>query len=395
MSPTMFLLGSRRLRVDAACRTEVLDLCLQNGFSYSDFRWQEDGSVTFLCPANTARHLLKLCKSRALEVETLDFLGVPSLFWRLRKRAGIWLGAALAIFLFVLSGRFVWDVRVTGNESMTSSEVIAELRECGFGVGSYIPALRTEELATHVTLASDRISWISIYLDGTVAKVQVIEHQTVTDPADTSSAKPANLVAACDGQIEYLELYRGNRVVTVGQAVKKGDLLVSGLYDSQVVGLRYTRAAGQVLARTAHAYRVEIPLDYEQKVYSDAEIRCVTLNFFDFSLKIFENTGNQASICDIIEIETDLESLGLRALPISLTSTRAYPYTLESAHYNEEEALELAYAELERLLVTLSESAELLSKTVRTTWTDTSVILECEVTCIEDIAIQVEFEIQE
>ena len=85
-------------------------------------------------------------------------------------------GLLLGMFLLWLSGQFVWDVRVTGNETMTATEVKQVLKESGFGVGSYIPALQSNELENRVMLLSDRISWMSIYMDGTVAMVQIKEN---------------------------------------------------------------------------------------------------------------------------------------------------------------------------------------------------------------------------
>jgi len=68
---------------------------------------------------------------------------------------------------------------------------------------------------------------------------------------------------------------------------------------------------------------------------------------------------------------------------------------LESVTRTRERALELGYAELERSLGSLSEEISLLSKSVKTTLTDSSLILECSVTCLENIAMQSEFEISE
>ena len=67
---------------------------------------------------------------------------------------------------------------------------------------------------------------------------------------------------------------------------KQGELLVSGLYDSQTQGFRYTRAAGRILARTERTVRVEIPLEYVQKCYIDEKIGSITLNFFQKSTNI-------------------------------------------------------------------------------------------------------------
>jgi similar to stage IV sporulation protein len=139
---------------------------------------------------------------------------------------------------------------------MTESEIRKELKAGGLFVGSYIPALHIGELENRVLLSSDTLSWITVNLDGTVARVQVIER---TEPqAGETGRLPANLVAGADGQIELIQLYRGNCLVKMGQAVKKGELLVSGIYESASVGLRYTRAAGQVLARTERVIRLEV-----------------------------------------------------------------------------------------------------------------------------------------
>ena len=55
----------------------------------------------------------------------------------------------------------------------------------------------------------------------------------------------------------------------------------------------------------------------------------------------------------------------------------------------------MAYAELDRRMATLSESIEVLSKAIRTEIGEESLILECTLSCIEDIAVQTEFEIIE
>ncbi|MBQ9132152.1 MAG: sporulation protein YqfD, partial [Clostridia bacterium] len=299
-------------------------------------------------------------------------------------------GSALALALVVLSQQFVWDIRVTGNVDMTRAQVLEELRNCGFSVGSYLPDVQASGLENRVLLSSDRIAWISVNLEGTVANVQIVER---TAPPAEESHKPANLIAAADGQIELVELYRGNPVVKMGQAVRQGDLLVSGLYDSQTLGYRYTRAAGKVLARTERSYRVEIPLVYEEKVYQEAEYGEILLNFFDFSIKIYKSTGNWGASCDIIEKEKGFDLFFGSTLPLSLTVVEELPYTVQSATRTPEQAARLAYAELERELATLSASAQLLEKRMTATLTEDALILDCVVKCMEDIALQVEFEI--
>ena len=397
MSIALFLRGNCTVSVPAPHRTAAMNLCMQMGLQYTRFAWCETGSVQFSCTASSARRFLAACRARDIEAEIVAYRGLPKLAMRLGKRAGLVVGGVLAVALIILSGLFVWDVQVSGNETLTEGEIIEELRACGFGVGSYLPALRVREIENRVLMASEKIGWLSINTEGTVARVQIIEHISgATDGEDASSfKKPANLVAARDGQIEYLELYRGNVAVSVGQAVKKGELLVSGLYDSQTGGFRYTRAAGRVMARTERVLEVEIPLSFEQKVYDEPYLQQIELGFFNFSHKFFKNSGNSDILCDIIKYNADLGQLGQNRLPVSLSRTEVHPYHIETRGRTAEEALELCYEELSRQLSSLSGEVQLLQKEIVTEVGENSVVLVCTLTCIENIALVQEFEIVE
>ena len=393
MSIALFLRGGCIVSIPAPQRTAAMNLCMQMGVQYTQFTWHEDGSVQFLCATFSARRFVNICRQENIEAEIVAYRGFPKLLKCLFNRLGLVVGSFLALMLIVLSGLFVWDVQVSGNEEMTEGEVIEELRACGFGVGSYLPTLRVREIENRVLIASERIGWLSINTEGTVARVQIIEHISGENENAAPSQNPANLIAGVDGQIEYLELYRGNAVVTVGQAVKKGDLLVSGLYDSQTGSFRYTRAAGRVMARTERVLTVEIPLLYEEKVYEESYLQELEFSFFNFSRKIFKNSGNSDILYDIIKYNANLGQLGSNRLPVALSRTEVRPYHLEERERRAEEALELCYTELAERLSSLSGEVQLLQKEIVTEVGESSVVLVCTLTCIENIALVQEFEI--
>jgi len=78
---------------------------------------------------------------------------------------------------------------------------------------------------------------------------------------------------------------------------------------------------------------------------------------------------------------------------MGLTVSTCLPYEIRAAERTWEEALELAYGELEDRLSELPEDTLLLKKSVFTTVTETSLVLECDLLCIMNIAEQVEIEI--
>ena len=392
MSIALFLFGGITVKVERAHATDLLNLCLSHGYPYTDVCCEEDGALRMRFPASAARRLIADCEARGIPCITVAQTGLPFLFFRLRKRPGLLLGAVLALLLLVLSERFVWEIRIVGNETLGHEEICEILEENGLYVGSYLSDLDIPRLENRILIGTDRLSWISIHLDGTVARVQVIE--AIGYERDEKKS-PANLIATRDGQIEYLELFRGESVVSVGQAVKKGELLVSGIMESERVGCRFTRASGSVMARTERVLSVEVPLRYREKVYKDEKTLCRTVHFFDFSMKIFKSTGNIDSACDIIEKESVPDFLEGHTLPLSVTSQIARCYTEEWRERTPTEASHAAFSALEEELAQLSGSVQVLSKRIVERIDGTGVRLECTLVCVEDIAVQQEFEIVE
>ncbi len=384
------LVGYAVLATDDEHAAALLELCRRRSLVYSGFENRADGGIALCFSLQTARLVQALCASRAIPLETVRTGGAPFLLRRLSRRMGLVVGLFLGILLFWSASRVVWDIRISGNETVSDRAIEEALAACGFSVGSSLHDFRADVTANQVLLYDERLAWMSINRRGTVAYVEVRE--SATPPAPDESDTPADIVAAVGGIIERVELEEGNIRVMAGQAVGKGDVLVSGLWDSDRYGIRYTRAKARVYARTVHELTVTIPLSYEQKTYSGGEgdpldgvCQEKSLNFFGKSIKFSKKTGNPGGICDTIESE---ESLGLFAdvgFPISVRTVWYLPYTVTTATRTYAEAEELAYFELARQLNALPGGAELISKTITTQRGEEAFILTCTVTCIEDI----------
>ena len=71
--------------------------------------------------------------------------------------------------------------------------------------------------------------------------------------------------------------------------------------------------------------------------------------------------------------------------PISVRTVWYLPYAMTAATRTYDEAEELAYVELAQRISALPGGAELLSKSVAITRTPDALILQCTLTCVEDI----------
>lgn len=390
---TYFLTGYKILSIPATATADFLDLCRRRGLAYDRFTPHPDGHITLRMKSPTAKKALSAAEACCIPVTETQTGGLPRILVRLFGRPGLWVGGLLAVALLIVSSRFVWDVRVSGNQSMTEREVEATLRACGLGVGSYLGTFKADRTENRALMQNPDLAWISVNMKGTVAYVEVRE--TASPPKDENES-PANLVADMGGQIVRVELVRGNVTVRAGQWVDEGDLLVSGLYDSEQVGIRHTHAEGRVYARVVEELTVTVPLTYEKKTYATdtQDIRCQkSLVFFENHIKFSKKDFNSETSCDIIKrVSMPFASLGAD-FPISLLTEWYIPYTVTEEKRTYAEAEALAYLELSQRIGSLPGGAEVLSKTITTTLGEDAYILTCTLTCIRDIAKEQTFEV--
>ncbi len=383
------IIGYRTLATDAVHAAPLLEVCRRYDLVYEDFRNTVDGGISLRFTRPTARRVLSFCHEQGIPVHAHGEGGLPRLLGKLGHRAGLVIGLVWGLLLLTAAHSVVWDIRISGNETVSDHAIEQSLAACGFTVGTSLRGFEADKTENNVLMLDDRLAWISINRKGTVAYVEVREK--MPRPAADPDA-PCDIVAAIGGVVERVELEEGNVRVMAGQPVGQGDVLVSGLYDSTQQGIRFTAAKARVYARTTRVLTVKIPLTYEQKIYktdahtTNGEIcQEKSLIFFGNHIKFSKKTGNMEAFCDTIENEKSWGLVDGVGFPISVRTVWYIPYTVTTATRTLQEAEELAYFELARQIAALPGRAELLNKTVTVRHGEDALTLTCTLTCIEDI----------
>ncbi|MBR4872429.1 MAG: sporulation protein YqfD [Clostridia bacterium] len=384
------LFGYVRYCLSLADEVALWNLLMENGIPCRDFTRGERWLSVCVSRRFSAR-LFAACREAGICLEEASRGGLPAVVSRYRRRWGLMVGAILASLLLFASSRVVWDVRVSGNAALDDETVRQMLAECGLESGARLSRLDTDLIEGRLLLAHREICWVSVNLRGTTAYVELLE----TARGQRDEAGAVNLVASRDGRIERIEAYDGHVLVKVGDVVRAGELLVSGAYDEGLFGPRVTNARGAVYARTVHTFSVEIPLDYEEKVYTGRVGREIYVNFFSKRIKVFANTGNLGGECDIIYLDNGISLPGGIELPVRTAQTLYREYRMESGRLAGDEAMEKAFAALaQRLAQFVSETgAELLEKSLSFCLDEDSYELSCRVVCIENVAREQEFDV--
>ena len=371
-------------RAESVCR--ALNVLMKNNVPFYGVKAEGGGLVGFCLEPDAFRKYVALTAEMTIEDERVTRRGLFAFASGYKMRIGFFIGAVLCAALLAASSFFVWDINVSGQTGLSEKEILKTLEGYGLYIGAYIPNIDTMRLENELVIDTEELSYASINLRGTVAEV-VVRERKEKDVENISL--PSNLVANCDGQIESIEVRGGMPTVKKGQIVKKGQLLVSGVIDSQAVGYRLVRASGEIYARISRSFTAEVPLVREKKSRTGEKKTRVTIRFFAKKINLFSNNDISFEKYDTIEEEKRLCLFDRVELPVFIIKTTYSEYVTETEKISEEQALSIAEKELAgQTEKTLSE-AQILAREERTEINDGILTLYADIDCIADITSEI------
>ena len=371
-------------RAESVCR--ALNVLMKNNVPFYGVKAEGGGLVGFCLEPDAFRKYVALTAEMTIEDERVTRRGLFAFASGYKMRIGFFIGAVLCAALLAASSFFVWDINVSGQTGLSEKEILKTLEGYGLYIGAYIPNIDTMRLENELVIDTEELSYASINLRGTVAEV-VVRERKEKDVENISL--PSNLVANCDGQIESIEVRGGMPTVKKGQIVKKGQLLVSGVIDSQAVGYRLVRARGEIYARISRSFTAEGPLVREKKSRTGEKKTRVTIRFFAKKINLFSNNDISFEKYDTIEEEKRLCLFDRVELPVFIIKTTYSEYVTETEKISEEQALSIAEKELAgQTEKTLSE-AQILAREERTEINDGILTLYADIDCIADITSEI------
>ena len=385
-----FFTGIRRLSCPKRTFSNIVSLMAKNGIKY-EYASEKDGRVSFSVTELEYKKLTGLIDESVFRLQKRT--GLPYFLYRYRHRYGLMIGILIFVILTKMSTSYVWDITVDGNESISDSEVINTLERLGFSVGSHIPDIDFYDICHEFILENDNVAWISVNMEGTSARVKLIERDAKGENGDNGT--PSNIVASSDGIIVRTETVDGEVCVKAGDLVTEGQLLISGVVEiGQGIDtgkFMLTRAKGSVYALTKRSFTVSVPLNGVKNTVKERILAKKTLIFFGKSIKLKENSSILGKECDIIKeskravLFENLDRSWHIPLPVNVVTEYALVTEDVEYSYTEDEALKVAEKEMALLYASVLRNAELINKTVESTVEDGVLKLTWEVECITDI----------
>lgn len=373
-----YLVGSVRFRLSGEFPERFLNQLAAHRIPFWDIGRDADGFLLTV-RLKDYKKLRKVKGKNRIKTRVIERKGLPFILKKYRLRIGFFAGLVFFfVSLWFLSG-FIWNVNVIGNSSLSETDVIAALNELGLYEGCRISSLDSKALRTDLALKLDNIAWAAVNIEGTTATVNISESLD-TEISDNS---PCNLLASTDGVIKRLEVTEGTIVSAVGQTVKAGDMLVSGVTEYKNGNVSFGPSTGKVYAETTKTLSFLATFVQTEKIYIGEPESKSVLTFFGMDIPLY-----LGSLKGNFETETEVKRFGTKGcyIPLKITETTFKRVDVRAFEIGEAVATELAENKLSEMERTELEGKEILSKTVKTEVTQKGVRITAEYRLLENIA---------
>ena len=262
-----FIFGRLYFEVKGYQVERFLNLCAKNNLVLWNLAPTKDGYAFFI-KKSMERSVEVLAKKANVELILKSQKGLPYFFKEHKKRKVLFACMILCAMIIFGFSQFIWEITVSGGEVYSESEILKYVTDHFYHLGTLKFQVDCNELEEHLREDYEEIAWVSCSVQGTRLHIDLKE--TLDRKTKQNPKKPCDIIANKSGIITKMAVKSGTPLVNVGDSIKKGSTLISGLIyyysdDFTVTQTDQIKADGQIIMRTKEVYYDQIPVRYYEK----------------------------------------------------------------------------------------------------------------------------------
>lgn len=293
----------------------TVDQLCNKGIVLYDVQYDGLLCATLNVPYGQYKLLKHLAEKSGNEVKLRRIQSLVYILKNFLKRPVLVIGLLYILLMSLwLPGRVLF-ISVEGNQTIPITRILQEAEQCGVCFGAKRGDVRSEIVKNHLLEAMPELRWAGITTDGCTAIIRVLE-----EPKQETKIEPiaySSIVAACDGIVTSCTVTSGSAACSVGDAVKKGQLLISGYQDMGLL-VKLSRSQGEVFAQTERDISLITPLNYAKKGQISAHKTRYSLIIGKNRINLSKGSGIFDTSCDKIYKQYFLTLPGGFVLPAAI-----------------------------------------------------------------------------
>ena len=306
--------GFVTVELTAAQPMIILDKLVKTGASIRDVRSDSDLTVRFTIAGKDMKQLRLLTQHRGGTLKCIGHYGAALWLENLLKRPVLILTLAAILMLSVfLPGRILF-IEVQGCETVPPRLVLETAARFGLEFGAGRRNIRSEYIKNELLSAMPELEWVGVNTAGSTATILLRERKMGGEREDR---QPCHIVALCNSIVEEITLTRGTLLCNPGDAVRAGQVLVSG-YEDLGITTRAVSAHAEIYGRTSHVLTARIPP--ENIIYTDRKPKWLNCSLIigKKRINLYSDGGILPPTCGKMRQVIPLRLPGGKMLPVWL-----------------------------------------------------------------------------
>ena len=282
-----FLKGYVIIDVSGFYIERFLYLCAKEGICFFSMGKRKKDTIKVCANISDFKKIRPVVCKTGVKIHIIKKCGLPFILKKMKKRCAFIAGLAVIFVLSIILSNFIWSVEIVSDNEETAKEVAYAVEKAGVKIGAFKPGLPEGEQIKSIILNNTKnVVWAWVHIKGTKAVVDFKEG--LVPPVLINRKIPCDIVASRDGIIEKIIEKNGNKRVSVGDTVQKGDLLIAGTKDLVTGGYKTVHAIGDVYARVWHEKSEEYKLYTKEKVKKGNKKTYITIKLFSKCFDLYK-----------------------------------------------------------------------------------------------------------
>lgn len=331
------------------------------------------------------KELRKICKDTKCKIKIEKKKGFPFVIKKYRKRK-VFIGLLFAIILIIIGlSNFVWNIEIEGNVNISNQDILNLAESEGLAIGKYKGSIEIKDVINKIRLERDDIAWVGIDIKGTNAIIKIVEADK--KPEIVNEDDYCNIVADKDAIIRKVSAQNGTPLVKEGDVVKKGDILIEGVFRGKYTGDRYVHAQGSIEAEVWYTSTQRVELQEAQKQETGNQETKYSVKLNNFQINLHKSIPNFKKY-DTIETDKKLKLFSNFYLPIELVEYTYKEYEEIVVIHSIEEAKQIGIDRAKQELIGNIDNKEILDTHINTKSENGAIIVEFSYQVKENIGVE-------
>ena len=382
MTLWQFITGEVTCRITSADLSGFLKNLNAMGLKFENVIWEDEITACVTVSRRQGKMLAEAAAKKGIPVETIESWGLFQYITALRKRPVFVSGLVLLFLLSLYLPTRVLFIRVEGNERIPQRRILAAAEACGIRFGASRRAVRSEKMKNGLLAQLPQLQWAGVNTQGCVATISVRERSVPKQQENGEGI--SSIVASRDGYILSCTAEAGSLQCMPGQAVREGQVLISGYTDCGLL-IRTTNARGDVFALTRRSNCAVMPSQSLLRMEFTGQKKYYGLILGKKRINFYNGSGISDTTCGRMYAEYYIYLPGGFRLPIALWVETRTDWHVAPSECPAEDARERLSGFLKEYVQSLMICGEIRDVSERFSSTDGLYRLEGDFLCREMI----------